>query len=179
MLKITIPSSRLYNEDTNEFINVPETSLKLEHSLVSISKWESKFCKSFFYTKEKTKEELLEYIKCMTINDNVNADVYYGLTSSNIKDIKNYIDSPMTATTIRELSKAPSREIITSEILYYDMIAFGIPFECQKWHINRLITLIRVCNAKNGTQRKMSKAEQMAQYKALNASRRAALNSKG
>lgn len=179
MLKITITKKELFNEATNEFINIPETTLSLEHSLVSISKWESKYCKSFFSREQKSDIETLDYIKCMTINTNISDDVYFGLSTENLKDIKSYIDSPMTATTVRETSRSGGRELLTSELIYYYMIALGIPFECQKWHINRLLMLIKVCNAKNGGQKKMTKAEQIAQYRSLNQARRAALNTKG
>ena len=180
MLKITIPESEVFDERENVFIKIPKTSISLEHSLVSISKWESKYCKSFFKKDDKTTEELIDYIRCMTINPNIPDDVYYGLTNENIKAIKDYISSPMTATTIREVNRGHgSNETTTSELIYYYMIALGIPFECQKWHINRLLMLIRVCNAKNGPQKKMSKAEQMAQYRSINQARRAALHTKG
>ena len=179
MLKITIPKTEVYNEELNEFINVPETNLSLEHSLVSISKWESKFCKSFFIKDNKTDEELYYYIQCMTINNNVDPNVYKALSLDNLREIKAYIEAPMTATTFHTLPQSPSREIITSELIYYSMIAEGIPFECQKWHINRLLTLIKVCSIKNTPPKKMSKNSIAAQYKALNASRRAALGTKG
>ena len=179
MLKITIPKTEAYNEALNEFIDVPETNLSLEHSLVSISKWESKFCKPFFGKEDKTDEELMYYVQCMTINNNVDPDVYKALSLDNLKDIKAYIEAPMTATTFNKMNNRPSREIITSELIYYSMIAEGIPFECQKWHINRLLTLIRVCAIKNTPSKKMGKSEIASQYRALNASRRAALGTKG
>lgn len=179
MLKITIPKTEAYNEELNEFLNVPETNLSLEHSLVSISKWESKFCKPFFSKDNKTTEELLYYIQCMTINNNVDPDAYKALSQQNLLDIKAYIEAPMTATTFNSPLGAGSRDVITSELIYYSMIAEGIPFECQKWHINRLLTLIRICAIKNTPPKKMSKNNVMSQYKALNASRRAALGTKG
>ena len=180
MLHIVVPESEVFKPDTNEFILVSRTELNLEHSLVSISKWESKYCKPFFKKDGKSTEELLYYIKCMTLNQKGSDDVYYALTSQNIKEITEYINSPMTATTFSDSSNGrPSREIITSEVIYYQMIALGIPFECQKWHINRLLTLIKVCNIKNGPQKKMSKAEILSRNASLNAARRAAMNSKG
>ena len=180
MLKIIVTKKELFNEATSEFIDIPETTLSLEHSLVSISKWESKHCKSFFSREPKTDDETLDYVKCMTVNTNVPDKVYLGLSAKNLSDIKNYLDSPMTATTVRETGRpGGGRELLTSELIYYYMIALGIPFECQKWHINRLLMLIKVCNAKNGGQKKMTKAEQMAQYRSLNQARRAALHTKG
>ena len=179
MLKITIPKTETYNEKLNEFIDVPETTLSLEHSLVSISKWESKYCKPFFSNENKSVEELLYYVQCMTINNNIDPNVYKALSQQNLLDIKEYIEAPMTATTFNKNVGGHSREIITSELIYYSMIAEGIPFECQKWHINRLLTLIKVCALKNTPPKKMSKNSIMSQYKALNASRRAALGTKG
>lgn len=180
MLYITVPATRVFKSDTNEFIPVKETELTLEHSLVSISKWESKYCKPFFKKDGKTSAELLYYIKCMTLNPKIGDEVYYALTKENIEEITAYINSPMTATTFSDRSTGtPSREIITSELIYYHMVALGIPFECQKWHINRLLTLIKVCNIKNTPPKKMSKSEIMSRNAALNAARRSALNSKG
>ena len=183
MLKLTIPKSEFYDERKNEFIQIKETAISLEHSLVSISKWESKFQKAFLDPSPKTTrtaEEILEYIKCMTLTPNVDEKVYFGLTRENIKQIKDYIDSPMTATTFRNVKdSAPSRRKITSEEIYAKMIEHGIPFECQKWHINRLLTLIRICDIRQGPQKKMSKSEIFAQNRELNAARRAAMNSKG
>ena len=180
MLQIIVPESEVFKPETNEFITVKRTELSLEHSLVSISKWEAKYCKPFFKKDGKTSTELLYYIKCMTLNPKVSDDVYFALTPDNIKDITEYINSPMTATTFSEHNNgAPSREIITSELIYYNMVALGIPFECQKWHINRLLTLIKVCNIKNTPPKKMSKSEIMSRNAALNAARRSALHSKG
>lgn len=180
MLTITIPETELFNEETEEFIYSKEQTLHLEHSLLSISKWESKWNKAFLGKQEKTPEEMLDYIRCMTLNQGVSSDTYYGLTQKNIEDIKNYIDSPMTATTISKTDQRPSREIVTSELIYYWMITYNIPFECQKWHINRLLTLIQVCNVKNTPPgQKMSKSAIMRRNSELNAARRKQLNSKG
>lgn len=180
MLQITVPATELFDEDTNTFINVKETCLKLEHSLLSISKWESRWCKPFL-AKDKedkrTPKEMLDYIRCMTLNTNVPENVYNALTPSNMKAISNYINHPMTATTVVDRGKG-SREIITSELIYYWMISYNIPFECEKWHINRLLMLIKVCNAKNNPK-KMSRAEVIAHNRALNAKRRKALHTRG
>ena len=132
------------------------------------------------YTKEKTDEELIDYIKCMTITQNVKEDVYDHLTEENIEEIKEYINNPMTATTFSEDKRATkNREIITSEIIYYWMISLNIPPEYQKWHLNRLITLIRVCNIKNTPAKKRSKRDVMSRNAALNAARKNQLNTKG
>lgn len=179
MLLITIPSQELFNEITQEFVTMKETSLQLEHSLVSISKWESKWNKPFMSKEDKTYEQTLDYIKCMTITQKVNPNIYYFLSNDNIKDINDYIDAPMTATTFSDINNKSTREVITSELIYYWMISLNIPMECQKWHLNRLLTLIRVCNVKNAPTKKMSRKDIMTRNAALNAARRKKLNSKG
>lgn len=183
MLKITIPGTELYNEKKNEFITTEDTTLQLEHSLVSISKWEANWGKSFLNTKQKTLEESIDYIKCMTITQNVPAVVYKGINNDIMKAIQAYIEAPMTATTFSKeqegQKKTAGKEVITSELIYYWMIALQIPMECQKWHINRLLTLINVCNIKNTPPKKMSKSEIYSKNKALNAARRAKYHSKG
>ena len=183
MLQITVPGTELFDENTSTFIQTSDTQLKLEHSLLSISKWESRWCKPFLVSDKKkclTNAEFLDYIRCMTLNNNVSKDVYNALTPENIQDITKYINHPMTATTVQNMPASSNgrREIITSELIYYWMIAYQIPFECEKWHINRLITLIKVCNAKNNPK-KMSKREVLNQNRALNTARRKALHTKG
>jgi len=182
MLQITIPlSPEGWDEEKQEFVEPRTKVLQLEHSLVSLSKWESKWCKPFFSKKEKTEEETIDYIKCMTITQNVDPEVYDHLTPSIVKQIEEYIEAPMTATYFSD-DKSRGRgtsEQITAELVYYWMIALNIPFECQKWHINRLLTLIRVCNIKNQPPKKMSRREIMSRNAALNAARRKQLNTKG
>ena len=180
MLKITIPAGEQWDEINQEFINTKEQTLQLEHSLVSLSKWESKWCKAFLTKNEKTDEETIDYIKCMTITQNVDPNVYNCLTKENVEQIKKYIEAPMTATYFsEEHSGKSSREQVTSELIYYWMIALNIPMECQKWHLNRLLTLIRVCNIKNQPPKKMSKRAIMSRNAALNAARRKQLNTRG
>ena len=181
MLRIDVPlSTEGWDEEKQEFVNPEEQTLELEHSLVSISKWESKWCKSFLDNKGLSDEETLDYIKFMTLTENVDDDVYTKLTERNITQINDYISAPMTATTFSNTKGGKGgREIITSELVYYWMIALNIPFECQYWHINRLLTLIRVCNIKNQPPKKMGQREIMSRNTALNAQRRAQLNSKG
>ena len=135
--------------------------------------------KPFLSKEPKTAAETIDYIKCMTITQNVNPKVYNSLTAENIEQINNYIDEPMTATTFSETNNTRSREIITSELIYYWMFSLNIPMECQKWHLNRLLTLIRVCNIKNTPPKKMSRRDIMSRNAALNAARRKKLNSKG
>ena len=179
MLQITIPATETWDESKQEFSHTKERTLQLEHSLVSLSKWEAKWCKPFLSKKDKTYEETIDYIRCMTITQNVDSDIYYCLSNENLEQINDYINSPMTATFFSNTNSSPTREIITSEIIYYWMIALNIPFECKKWHLNRLLTLIRVCEIKNMPPKKRSPQEIMSQNAALNAARRAELNSKG
>ena len=180
MLQITIPAVELWDERKQEFVTTKEQTLQLEHSLVSLSKWESKWCKPFLTKQEKTFEETLDYIKCMTITQNVDPEVYNYLTNENIEEINKYIEAPMTATYFSDdKTVKPSREQITAELIYYWMIALNIPFECQKWHLNRLLTLIKVCNIKNQPPKKRSRKEIMSRNAALNAARRKRLNTKG
>ena len=180
MLEITIPATELWDEINEEFIATKEQTLRLEHSLVSLSKWESKWCKPFLSKTNKTDEEMLDYVRCMTLTQNVPDEVYRCLTDDNIRKIYEYIDAPMTATWFNDdKTKVTSREQTTSELIYYWMIALNIPFECQKWHLNRLLTLIRVCNIKNQPPKKMSKRDIMSRNAALNAARRNKLHTKG
>lgn len=180
MLQITIPATELWDEAKGEFIYVKEQTLQLEHSLVSISKWESKWHKAFLGKQEKTNEETLDYIRCMTITQNVDPLTYYRLTRENIRQINEYISSPMSATVITHTEPTkPNREVVTSELIYYWMLTLNIPLECQKWHLSRLFKLIDVCNVKNGPQKKMTRAEIMKQNAKINAARRQKLKTKG
>lgn len=179
MLKITIPNSDAYNEDTGEFILIKGGDICLEHSLVSIAKWESKWHKPFLSKEPKTQEETIDYFKCMCITPNVDENIFYSLSQENANKINKYLTDPMTATTFSDKNSKKSNEIITSEIIYYAMVAYNIPFECQKWHINRLLTLIKVCAEKNKPEKKMSQKELISRNKELNAARRKALNTRG
>lgn len=181
MLKITIPGEEYWDEQKEEFISSKDVTLSLEHSLVSLSKWESKWHKSFLDTKELTSEETTDYIRCMTLTQNVDPEVYNRITQTNVDSIMDYINDSMTATTFPPdpTAKKGKAEIVTAELIYYWMIALNIPVEFQKWHLNKLITLIRVCNVKNQPDKKMSKREIMSRNAALNAARRKQLNSKG
>ena len=181
MLTIKVPiSPEGWDDEKQEFVEPKSQILQLEHSLVSLSKWESKWQKPFYSKKDMSNEETLDYIKCMTLTKNVDPDVYNHLTQENIKTILDYIGNPMTATTFgKETNSGNNREVITSELIYYWMIASNIPFECQKWHLNRLITLIRVCSIKNAPPKKRSKRDIMSRNAALNAARRKQFNSNG
>lgn len=180
MLEIIIPATEQWDEKNQEFITSKEQILRLEHSLVSLSKWESKWCKPFLSKENRTMEETIDYIKCMTLTQNVDDHVYNLLTIDNIKKVNEYISAPMTATTFSDSNKkGGGNEIITSELIYYWMISLNIPFECQKWHLNKLFTLIKVCSIKNQPPKKMSKKDIMSRNAALNAARRKQMNTKG
>lgn len=191
MLQLTVAAKEGWNEKTNEFIETKPTTLCLEHSLVSLSKWESKYKKPFL-SSEKTEMEIRDYIKMMTITQNIDENIYNLLSKEDFEKINSYISDPMTATWFSD-SRKPNpgesnqsrrqTEKITSELIYYWMISYQIPFECQKWHLNRLLTLIRICNVKdaqqNGKNGKMSKRDILSQNRALNAARRQRLGTKG
>lgn len=182
-LKIQL-SEEEWDDDKQEFIEGEYCTIRLEHSLVSISKWESKWHKSFIATKNLTDEEILDYIKFMTLTQNVDPEVYNHLSIENQQQIKEYIDNPMSATRIPDTQKGSgnaSRDVVTSELIYYWMMSLNIPMECQKWHLNRLITLIKIFDLKNqgSDKRRMSKSEIMSRNAAINARNRARFNSKG
>lgn len=183
MLTIKIKGRELYNPATKEFIQVNDTTISLEHSLVSISKWEGKWHKPFISKEKKTREETIDYIKCMTITQNVDPNVYLALTNENINTINEYIENPMTATWFTENKgpNAPRRnsEQITSELIYYWMVALQIPWEAQRWHLNRLLVLVRICNIKNQPSKKASKQETLHKNAALNAARKKKLGTTG
>ena len=180
MLVLHIPKGQFFNNRTQQFVYTEPFDLQLEHSLISLSKWESKWNKPFITEHEKTPEEMMDYIRCMTINKKVDDSIYDLLTEEQFIQIKNYIDAPMTATWFSDdKKKRRSREIITAEIIYYWMIASNIPPEYQKWHLNRLLTLIKVCSIKNTPPKKMGKKDIMNQNRQLNAARRQARRSRG
>ena len=180
MLTIIVPGVEMFDEQTQEFITVADVTLELEHSLVSLSKWESKHEKPFLGNAEKTTEEVLDYIKIMTLTPDVPDGVYTKLSESNFEAINEYIEAKMTATWFSEAPGAPkSRDVITAELIYYWMIVFQIPFECEHWHLNRLFTLIRICNIKQSKPKKMSRGEIARRNRELNAQRREQLGTKG
>lgn len=184
MLTIRVPAEELYDEETNEFYTTKETVLRMEHSLISMAKWEARWKKAFLTKRKRTAEETLDYFRCMTINE-VDPSVYDRLTTENVEEILTYINEPMTAVYMGDPtsdgeSKGGMRDVITAEVLYYDMTALNIPFECEKWHVNRLLALIHVCQIKNNPNKKtMSKAQISRRNAKLNAARRKAHNTKG
>lgn len=186
MLKIVVPAAVIgeqYDEAKNEFIPITtkQQTLSLEHSLVSLSKWEARWRKPYLTKEPKTKIEFMDYVRCMTLTQNVDPNVYAVLMTMPklLAQVSAYIDESMTATTFPKRDHPSSNETITSEIIYYWMVSYNIPFECQKWHLSRLLTLINVCNVKNAPQKKMSKRESLARNKALNAARRKRLRTRG
>lgn len=179
MLEIHVRGAELVNEDTLELVEVPETVIQLEHSLVAISKWESKWRDPFLSQKSHTPEESMDYIRCMTLNT-VDPVVYSFLTEDDVDRIEKYIREPQTATTVGSRPQPGRRETVTSELIYYWMISQNIPLECETWHLSRLMTLIQVASIKNNPKRrKRPKSELSRQYRDLNEQRRAKYNSNG
>jgi hypothetical protein len=180
MLSITVVGTEMFDETRQEFTTQGDVDLVLEHSLVSLSKWESIYERPFLGDSEKTIDEVVGYIKTMMLTPEVPEEIFHRFSEENFKAINEYIDAKMTATWFREAPSSPqSREVITSEIIYYWMIAFNIPFECERWHLNRLFTLIRVCSIKQAKPQKMSRSQIAAQNRELNARRRAQYNTTG
>ena len=179
-IPIHIRGKELYDSENNRFITVKDANLMFEHSLLSISKWEAKWHKPYLSTEKKTQEEYLDYLRCMCLTQNYDPNVFYAMDQKNAKAIADYIADSQTATTIRKQDQRPSREIITNEIIYYWMTELNIPFEpCQKWHLNRLFTLIQVASIKKQPSKKMGKKEAARERAALNASRRAKYHTRG
>lgn len=179
MLNFVHQGKEHYDYRTNTFFRTKEYSYSLEHSLVAVAKWEAKWHKPFLTDEPRTREELLSYIQCMDRNDNPE-EAYKYLETEQINRISDYISDPMTASCVTE---APSTQIngeqITSELMYYWMVALQIPFECQYWHLNRLIMLVRICNVKNSKQQKRPMHDVVAERNRLNAARRAKYHTKG
>lgn len=179
MLELEVPERELYDERTNQFVYTKALTLRLEHSLVSLSKWEAKWRIPFLSAKTLTNEQALDYIRCMTITQNVDDQVYQSLTPSDMKKIETYISEEQTATTFKKTNEPPNRQVITSELIYFWMTSYNIPMECQKWHLSRLLTLIRIASIKNQPEKKMSKKAILSRNHSLNAARRKAMHSKG
>ena len=179
MLRLIVPEKELYDERTGLFVRTKKQVLQLEHSLVSLSKWESRWHKPFLSKNDKSGEEMLDYIRCMTITQNVPDEVYFAMDTNELMKINDYLNGSMTATTITKQQGKSRGEIITSEIIYYWMISLQIPFECEKWNLNRLLTLIEVCNIKNSPGKKMSKSEIMRRNRTLNAARKQQMHTRG
>lgn len=179
MLQLTIPGKEYYDEINEIFIYRKDQTVQLEHSLVSISKWESKWNKPFLSKDAKTLEESIDYIRCMVLTQNVDPIYYQSITQDILNQVNEYIEESMTATWFAPSRSRRSNEIVTAEIIYYWMVALNIPFECQKWHLNRLMTLIQVCNIKNAPEKKMARREMMNRNRALNEARKQKMQTKG
>ena len=180
MLRLTIAEEEFYNESKDEFFTLPELQLDLEHSLLSVSKWESEFEKPFLSTADRSSEEVLRYAYYMITTPEISPEVISRLTNQDLKKINDYIEKKNTATTFSDTKKHGGRtETITAELVYYWMVAFQIPIECEAWNLNRLFALIRICNMKNQPQKKMSRHEIAQRNRELNAQRRAELGTKG
>jgi len=180
MLTIYVPGIELFDENTNRFTYTEAFELELEHSLVSLSKWESTFHKAFMAREQKTDEETLGYIKAMTLTPNVPSDVYSRLSSENIKTIDEYINDEMTATKFYEQPGAPrNRELVTAEIIRYWMVSLNVPVQYETMHLNQLFAVIRTINLKNAPKKKMGRKEAAEQQRRLNAERRAKYGTSG
>lgn len=180
MLKIVIDGTENFNNNTQTFHQLDDIVIELEHSLVSVAKWESIYQKAFLSDNKKTSDEIFEYFKNMIVRCNADLDVLDKCSQENFNKIQEYIDSNQSATTFGSMpERRGPGEIITSELIYYWMIAFNVPFECQFWHLNRLFSLIRICNIKNSKPKKMSRTEIAQRNSELNAKRKAELGTKG
>lgn len=180
MLVITVPDGEMWDEKNQEFLATKGGELRLEHSLIAVSKWEARWHRSFISGGKKSRAELLDYIRCMRLDGKADEDILRNLTNSNINDIVKYIEEPMTATVLRaDNGGGQSGDKITSELIYYWMISFGIPFECQYWHLNRLMTLIRLCGAKSRRSGTRKRNDMLRSNAALNAARKAKYGTRG
>jgi hypothetical protein len=180
MLKIIVPGDEYFNEEDSTFETVGDVELMLEHSLISLSKWESIHQKPFLDKVDKTPEEIFDYIATMILTDDYPSDILKRFSKEDFQEINAYIESTQSATTFGAMPEQGGRgETITSELIYYWMVAFTIPFECEAWHLNRLFALIKICNIKNSPPKKMSRHEAAHRNREINAARRAQYNTKG
>lgn len=179
MLKIIVPETELFDQTNGEFLTVKKQILMLEHSLVSISKWESKWKIPYLYTERKTLEQDRDYVRCMTITQNVDPIIYKCLTKEVWDKIYDYMNDPMTASNVPSKKKPGVKNIVTAETIRYWMIMFNIPVEYEKWHINQLLALIKYCEWKQSDSEKLTPSELYARNSRLNAERKRKLHTKG
>lgn len=181
MLTIIVSEVPVFDDDAQEFKTQGGVEVELEHSLVSLSKWESKFEKPFLSSEDKSHEEIVEYVRCMALDPKTPPELFLTLSEANFEDINSYLEAKQTATWFSDAPGAPKarQQIITSELIYFWMISFEIPFSCETWHLNRLFTLIRIANAKTATPEKMTRSQIAERNRELNAQRRAQLKTTG
>lgn len=182
MLELKIEEKELYHQETNKFIQIPACTLTLEHSLISLSKWESKWKIPYLSRRERTPIQDLDYVRCMVVGPLKDDKVIDALSFSELKQIQNYISAPMTATTFQNTpinNKKRNNDVMTSEVIYAHMFAHRIPIDCQKWHLNRLLTLLKICDLQNAPKDKMTKKQTAMLYAERNAARKAKHNSRG
>lgn len=179
MLSITVTTLEKFDEANSLFVEPETYDLELEHSLVSLSKWESVVEKPFLGGTEKTAEETFLYIELMNRTPKIPRGVFRELSSQNYDDINQYVNAKMTATWFAKEESKKKQEVITAEIIYYWMISMNIPFEAQHWHLNQLLTLIRVCNQKNAPPKKLGRRGLAQRNRELNAQRKAQLGTYG
>ena len=187
MLTITIAGSEGWDEEKQEFVKTSkDCTICLEHSLVSMSKWEAKYHRPFLSEDQKTRKELIYYVKCMTITQNVDDSVYQNISADNLKKVLEYIDDPMSATVFYDYGRKQKRgriknKVPTTETIYSYMVGLNIDFKCEKWHLNRLLNLIRICSENNQppNKKRMSNREILERNHSLNKQRQKLLNTKG
>lgn len=180
MLKLTFPPADFFDEDSQKFISLPGFELELEHSLLALSEWESKWEKPFLGESSLTPEETLDYVRCMIVTPEFPPDALDRLDDETVQQVVSYIERKMTATWFADSgSRGPRVETITSELIYYWMTTYQIPFECERWHLNRLMTLIRICDVKQNPPKKRSPEEVAQRNAEINRKRREQLGTKG
>ena len=181
MLRLLIPKREYWDPIREKFITIPEVKVELEHSLNALSKWESKWHIPFHSDKPKTNEQNIDYVRCMCLDANVDPNVFNYLTEQNVNDISDYIQDSSTATWFSETKKTGRKDVITAEIIYYWMTVYNIPSEYEYWHLNKLLTLLRVCAEKNNTDANGKKMNKMtaSQRQKLNAARKKKYHTRG
>lgn len=148
-----------------------EVVLQFEHSLLSLSKWESKSKTPFLATPVKTAEVLLDYFEDMLLTPGTPPGIIYRLSPEQLKELTEYINDPMSASSVPQ--EGPNRrtpEITTSELIYYWMTALKIPFNpAETWHLNRLMMLIQIANYKNQPEKKRRPGQVLNDWREQNA----------